>query len=335
MRAASIPAWVLVVVAAAWSSLRAADLSGRSGILARMEEVMGPFPRHARGPVAMRVLSETNRPGHVLRDIVYESEPGSWVPAYLLVPDAARRAAGRDLPVALALHQTHPAGRRVVVGLGNSPDDEYGLELVRKGWLVLAPAYPQLADYSPDILGLGHASGTMKAIWDNVRGLDLLASMPFADTNRIAAIGHSLGGHNALFTAAFDTRILAVAASCSFDSFKDYYDGNPEVWRKGKGWCQVRYMPRLAAYAGRLADIPFDFDDVLSAIAPRTLYINAPLQDSNFRWRSVARIVEGVRPRWAARPEALLLEQPDVPHQFPPLQRRRALEWLSIPKVIP
>jgi pimeloyl-ACP methyl ester carboxylesterase len=323
-------AWALAWFAVAWASLQAADAGTRADILARMESVMGPFPRHARGPVAMRVVSETNRPGHVLRDIVYESEPGSWVPAYLLVPDAARRAAGRAVPVALALHQTHAAGRKVVVGLGDSPDDEYGVELVRKGWLVLAPAYPQLADYAPDILGLGHASGTMKAIWDNVRGLDLLASMPFTDTNRVVAIGHSLGGHNALFTAAFDERIRAVAASCSFDSFKDYYDGNPEVWREGKGWCQVRYMPRLAAYAGRLKEIPFDFDDVLSAIAPRTLYINAPLRDSNFRWRSVARIVEGVRPRWAGRPGGLVLEQPDVPHRFPPEQRERAFRLLGV-----
>ena len=90
------------------------------------------------------------------------------------------------------------------------------------------------------------------------------------------------------------------------------------------------HMPRLAAYAGRLKEIPFDFDDVLSAIAPRTLYINAPLRDSNFRWRSVARIVEGVRPRWAGRPGGLVLEQPDEPHRFPPGQRERAFRLLGV-----
>lgn len=313
---------------AAMHSLLAAD---RAALLARMEAVMGPFPRHARGPVPMRVLSETNRAGHVLRDIVYESEPGSWVPAYLLVPDAARDAKGRSVPAALALHQTHAAGRKVVVGLGHSPDDEYGVELANQGWVVLAPAYPQLADYAPDILGLGHASGTMKAIWDNVRGIDLLASMGFVDTNRVVAIGHSLGGHNALFTAAFDARIRAVAGSCSFDSFRDYYDGNPDVWREGKGWCQVRYMPRLASYTGRLDEIPFDFDDVLSAIAPRALYIHAPKGDSNFRWRSVERVVGKARPAWTAAPGNLVLDQPDGPHRFPPAQRARALKVLAAP----
>ena len=326
--AARVMAGAFLWAIATMHSLLAAD---RAALLARMEAVMGPFPRHARGPVPMRVLSETNRGGHVLRDIVYESEPGSWVPAYLLVPDAARAAKGPSVPAALALHQTHSAGRKVVVGLGSSPDDEYGVELANQGWVVLAPAYPQLADYAPDILGLGHASGTMKAIWDNVRGIDLLASMGFVDTNRVVAIGHSLGGHNSLFTAAFELRIRAVAVSCSFDSFRDYYDGNPDVWREGKGWCQVRYMPRLASYAGRLGEIPFDFDDVLSAIAPRALYIHAPKGDSNFRWRSVERVVGKARPAWAAAPGILVLDQPDGPHRFPPVQRARALKVLASP----
>jgi hypothetical protein len=61
-------------------------------------------------------------------------------------------------------------------------------------------------------------------------------------------------------------------------------------------------MPRLAAYRGRLAELPFDFTDVLGAIAPRTVLINAPKGDSNFRWQSVDRVVAAVRPLWSALP---------------------------------
>ena len=289
---------------------------------------MGMFPEGVRRvPVAWRVLSSTNGPGWVLQDVRYAADPGEEVPAWLLLPTSATTNRTRAFPAVLALHQTHAAGRNVVVGLGNSPDDEYGLELVRRGYVVLAPSYPHLADYAPDLSKW--ASGTMKAVWDNSRGLDLLASLPCVATNRgFGVLGHSLGGHNGLFTAAFDTRLAVVVTSCGFDSFRDYYDGREDVWQRGRGWCQDRYMPRLAEYRGHLDRLPFDFTEVLGAIVPRPVRVNAPLGDSNFRWRSVDRVVEEVRRRHgdAAR---ITVSHPDVPHRFPPEERRKAYELLD------
>jgi hypothetical protein len=77
----------------------------------------------------------------VLRDLTYESHAGARVPAYLLFPEAALTD-GKRHPAVLGLHQTHAAGRKVVVGLGASPDDEYGVELAKRGYVVLVPAYP-------------------------------------------------------------------------------------------------------------------------------------------------------------------------------------------------
>jgi len=303
--------------------------------LRAMESIMGPFPTRERGALNVQVISETRRDGLVLRDLTYESQPGARVPAYLLFPEAALTA-GKLHPAVLGLHQTHAAGRKVVVGLGASPDDEYGVELAKRGYVVLSPAYPLLADYSPDVRGLGFASGTMLAVWNNSRGLDLLATLPFVATNGFGSIGHSLGGHNGLFTAAFDPRIRVVVTSCGFDSFRDYADGNPGVWAEERGWCQLRYMPRLAAYRGRLAELPFDFTDVLGAIAPRAVLINAPKGDSNFRWQSVDRVVAAVRPLWESapagdgvRPVPPEVLHPDSPHRFPPKQRQRAYEVLD------
>lgn len=300
----------------------------RPGILEAMQAVMGPLrdTPARRCPLAVETVSEADCGGHVRRELTYASEPGSRVPACLLVPKAALGTRERVFPAVLALHQTHAAGRKVVVGLGNSPDDEYGVELVRRGYVVLAPPYPHLADYAPDLAGLGHGSGTIKAVWDNLRGLDLLASLPFVRTNGFGVIGHSLGGHNGLFTAAFDDRIKAVVTSCGFDSFRDYYDGNPDVWRRERGWCQTRYMPRLADYAGRLDQIPFDFHDVLEAIAPRAVFVSAPLGDSNFRWRSVDREAALARPAFRAlgAADALDVRHPDGPHRFPPELREEA-----------
>ena len=56
----------------------------------------------------------------------------------------------------------------------------------------------------------GFASGTIKAVYDNMRAIDLLSTLDYADTTKLAAIGHSLGGHNSLFTAVMDTRIKVV-----------------------------------------------------------------------------------------------------------------------------
>ena len=303
-----------------WASPAAADWR------AAMERIMGPFPgAERRGSVELRIEETVSGPGYVRQKVSYQSEPGARVPAFLLLPDAAVTNRSRAFPAVLALHQTHPAGQKVVVGLGRSPDDEYGVELVQRGYVVLAPPYPHLADYAPSLAAF--ASGTMKAIWDNSRGLDLLVSLPCVATNRgFGAIGHSLGGHNSLFTAAFDARIAVVATSCGFDSFRDYYDGKEEVWQPGRGWCQDRYMPRLAAYRGRLAELPFDFPQVLAAIAPRPVLVNAPIGDSNFRWGSVDRVVAEARElaRQAGRAAAITVEHPEVPHRFPPEQREQA-----------
>lgn len=260
---------------------------------------------------------------YVRRVIRYQSEPGGQVPAYLLIPKSA--LAGQRCPAALCLHQTHPEGRKVVVGLGNSPDDEYGVELAQRGFVCLAPPYPLLSDYQPDILRLGYASGTMKAIWDNVRGLDLLQSLPFVRRNAIVAIGHSLGGHNAIFTAVMDPRIQAVVTSCAFDSFVDYMGGNIA------GWNQVRYMPRLKDYLGRPAEIPFDFHELVGALAPRGLFASAPIGDSNFRWQSVDRIARAAQPVYALyhAEKSLVVRHPECQHRFPPELRQEAYAFLD------
>ncbi len=296
-----------------------------------MAQIMGPFPpAESRGPLDLQIEETIPGAGFVRQRLTYQSDSGIRVPAYLLLPIAATTNRSRTFPAVLALHQTHAAGQKVVVGLGQSPDDEYGLELVRRGYVVLAPPYPHLANYAPDLKG--YASGTMKAIWDNSRGLDLLASLPSVATNRgFGAIGHSLGGHNGLFTAVFDSRLTVVVASCGFDSFRDYYGGQEAVWQRERGWCQTRYMPRLAEYRGRLEELPFDFSHVLAAIAPRRVFVNAPIGDSNFHWQSVARVVAQARAlaQHAGVTTHFTVEHPDSPHRFPPEQRTHAYRVLD------
>jgi hypothetical protein len=165
----------------------------------------------------------------------------------------------------------------------------------------------------------------MKAIWDNIRGLDLLESLPFVAKDNFGAIGHSLGGHNAIYTAVFDQRIKVVVSSCGFDSYLVYKDGDI------RGWTSERYMPRLLDYKDRLQDIPFDFHELLGAIAPRPVFINAPIGDGNFKWQSVDEIVRAAKPVYNlyGASQKLRVEHPDCSHDFPPEMRELAYRCLD------
>ena len=57
------------------------------------------------------------------------------------------------------------------------------------GFITIAPSYPMLAGYWPDVFGLGYESGTMKAIWDNIRAIDLLETLPYLKRAPVGAIG--------------------------------------------------------------------------------------------------------------------------------------------------
>jgi dienelactone hydrolase len=293
----------------------------RSEILAGMQAVMGRLPGdEKRCPLAMTVEEEVDCGIYVRRLVSYASEPGSRVPAYLLIPKAVLRGEGKRAPAVLCLHGTdNTVGHGVVVGLGGRPNRQYASELAERGYVALAPSYPLLAQYQPDLKALGWESGTLKAVWDNMRGLDLLESLPYVEPGRFGAIGHSLGGHNAVYTAVFDERIKAVVTSCGLDSFLDYYGGDEKAWLPEKGWTQTRYMPRLAGYRGRLAEIPFDFHELIGALAPRTVLIIAPLKDHNFRAESVDRIAAAASRVYAlhGQLDRLKVEHPDCGHDFP------------------
>ncbi len=304
----------------------------RAEIVRGMTAVMGALPGpEKRCPLDVQIEQETNCGSYVRRSINYAAEPGSRVPAYLLIPKDALRG-GKKFPAMLALHPTDMQyGHRVVAEELRANYRAYGHDLAGRGYVVLAPAYPLLAGYQPDLKALGYQSGTMKAIWDNIRGLDLLESLGFVRKGKLGAIGHSLGGHNAIYTAVLDPRIRVVVSSCGFDAFVDYYNGAPANWQPERGWCQTRYMPRLADYRGRLEDIPFDFPELIAALAPRPVFVNAPLHDENFRWQSVDQIVSAASAiyRLYGVPRNLRVEHPNCEHDFPAEVREAAYRFLD------
>jgi dienelactone hydrolase len=288
-----------------------------------MQEVMGKLP-DAKGkvPLDVKVLREVKVGRYVRKKITFAAEKDDRVPAWLLIPAGGK---GKR-PAVLCLHQTVAIGKDEPVGLGKNPNLAYAHHLAERGYVTLAPDYPSFGEYPYNFGKSRFASGNMKAVWNNVRAVDLLAALPEVDAKRIGCIGHSLGGHNAMFTAVFDERIKAVVSNCGFTSFPKYYGG------KLKGWTSARYMPRIASvYQSKPDKVPFDFQDVVAALAPRAFLASAPLHDDNFEVSGVRDCIAAARPVYELlrAKEKLAANYPDCKHEFPPAVRKVAYEWLD------
>lgn len=296
----------------------------RAHILAAFELVAGaPPPETRKAPLAVQVIEETRLAKYVRRKITFAVEPGDRVPAYLLLPLAGQ---GRKSPAMLCLHQTVAIGKAEPVALGVTSNRQYAHELAERGYVTLAPDYPNFGEYKVDAYQLGYASATMKGIWNHRRAVDLLVSLPEVDAERLGVIGHSLGGHNALFVALYDARLKAVVTSCGFNSFYQYYGGDLT------GWSHNGYMPRIAsAYGKDPKQMPFDFTEILAALAPRGVFINAPLGDANFAVAGVKDCVFAATPVFELYHAGAQLRaaHPDGAHDFPPAVREEAYQWLD------
>ena len=300
-----------------------ADAPDRPTILKKMELVMGPLPTDiSKKPLDMQVIRNEIIDGYVRKKITYASSEEDRVPAYLLLPTGFT---GKR-PAALCLHQTTSIGKGEPAGLNTNINLRYALELVKRGYVCLVPDYPSFGDYKYDFKKSAYSSGTMKAIVNNMRGVDLLQSCPEVDGERIAAIGHSLGGHNAMFTAAFDERIKVIVSSCGFCSFHKYYGGDL------KGWTSDRYMPLIASeYKNDPKKMPFDFTDVVASFAPRAFMAVAPVKDDNFAVDGVRDVFKAALPAYEKRKavEELIARYPDAGHDFPPEERKAAYEFMD------
>ena len=298
----------------------------RTQIIAGAEAAMGALPQREKLPTFDVKITEDVRVGDVRRlTMTIAVEESNRLPLDLYLPKSIMETIDVEgllsgdsqtkLAAVVALHPTGAAGKRIVAGEGAKSGRQYGLELAQRGYVVVAPDYPsfgQSADY--DFAKDKYVSGTMKAIFNHMRCVDFLSAMKFVDADRIGAIGHSLGGHNAIFLGAFDERVKVIVSSCGWCPFHDYYGGDI------KGWTSDRYMPRLRdTYELNPDKIPFDFYELIAALAPRTFVSVSPVHDSNFDINGVRKAIPvagSIYSLFNAREELMLLT-PDCDHNFP------------------
>jgi dienelactone hydrolase len=276
---------------------------------------------------------EVSRP-LLRRKLTYQSDAESRVPTYVFIPlsETSERKQNSDqspaktavpYPAVLCLQQTTSAGKDEPAGLQGDPDMKYAIELAEAGFVTIAPDYPSFGEYTHDFEADQYQSGTMKAIWDNSRAIDLLETMPEVDRTRIGCIGHSLGGHNAIFTAQFEPRIQAIVSSCGFTSLSE--DDLPS-------WTGPRYMPLIAtSFENDIRKMPVDFHELIAALAPRPFMACYAEKDDDFSASGIRHVQQQAESVYKLYNSESHLQSVgvDAGHSFPKVSRERAYQFLA------
>jgi dienelactone hydrolase len=295
---------------------------------ANMELVMGPLPAPSKLPLDLQVEQETALRHYTRQHVTFTVEEGDRLPGWLLIPHGATAQDRR--PAMLCLPGSSAPGKDTPAGLTAQATSAYGHELAERGYVCLVLDYPltHTAEYKTDPYALKYASATMKGVVNHRRGIDVLTSLPFVRPDAIGVIGHSLGGHNSLFLAIFDDRVRAIVSSCGFNVFAKHAGGDV------RAWSSRYYMPRIkTVYGDDPARIPFDFTEVLAALAPRPVFVNAPLHDEpDFEVSGVVDCFTAALPVYRDLFQAadrLVVQYPDAGHTFPVAQRLAAYAFLD------
>lgn len=258
---------------------------------------LGPWPEPADPEI--EVAAEEDLGDHVRLKLYFHSSPGVTVPAYLLIPKGI--AQGTRRPGILAAHG-HGNGKDDAVGLDQGKDEratlirslnyDYGLQAVRRGYVVIAPDWIPFGERRPpaewtrpnrdpcNVVSMAweYYGYTLLAqnVWDGMRALDVLAARPEVDADRLAVLGLSYGGTMTTHLAINDPRVKVAVISGYLSTVK-----GDAITMRGKGnFCGAQYVPGLLRYG----DIP----EMAGLIAPKPLLIEAGTRDDCF-------VIEDVR----------------------------------------
>lgn len=305
----------------------------RRKILEGMQAAMGKLPGRSALPLMDIKTTDSLRTEKYTRFTIYfTAAENETIPAYLYVPLSG--IPGKKFPAMLALHETDMIGKKSVDGQGKNMNLAYAKELASRGYVVIAPDYPSMGELDKyNFKNDRYESGTMKGIFDHIRCVDLLQSREDVDPERIGVIGHSLGGHNAMFVGAFDKRLKVVVSSCGWTLF-DYYNIGKDASKQYGGrlgpYAQERYMP-LIRDKYKLEKVPFDFQEIIAALAPRAFFSNSPEHDKNFDVAGVRKgIAEALKVyHLFGADDKLQVRYPDSGHDFPVDVRMEAYHFID------
>jgi dienelactone hydrolase len=279
---------------------------------AKLRTLIGPHRPPERW--SKELLSTAELPDHTREEWLLKAEGVPSLPLYVLRP-----AAGRDkrFPSVLALHGHGQFGHEPVVGVEATPQHvqsirsanyDYGRQLVREGYLVVAPCLTPFGRRITDAQRAGKTDACAVAfvrlsflgqtllganLRDAMWSLDYATQRADVRADRAACVGLSYGGRMTMIAAALDPRIKAAVISGALNVFQERASG-------GGYSCGAQVIPGLL----EIGDTP----EIGSLIAPRACIWEIGSRDSLIvkEWADKAR--ERLSKAYAASGKREMLE---------------------------
>ena len=231
---------------------------------------------HQNLPLNLKETGSVKMKGYTIKNIAFQTRPGIYATANLYIPDGDGK---------------FPA---VIVMMGHSQEgrlyDKYqavGITLALNGYLSLCidpwgsgertTIHGVFEDHGDEnnlgiaLMDIGEPLMGM-LLTDNIRGVDLLCSLPYVDAQKIGATGASGGGNQTMWLTAMDERIKAAVPVVSAGTFEAYIMGTPcicEVLTDGLTFTEESAV--LALIAPRAVKMCNHFKDDLQAFNPREM----------------------------------------------------------------
>jgi pimeloyl-ACP methyl ester carboxylesterase len=160
--------------------------------------------------------------------------------------------------------------------------------------------------------------------------IDALSKETQVDASRIYLLGYSMGANIALHTAVLDPRVKGVVSLNGFTPMRT------DTVDKGTGGI-ARYfrehdlLPRMGAFAGKESRLPYDYDELIAAIAPRPVYVLAAQFDRDATPADVKKAVEQARKVYALYNASnnLMLDEPWDYNRLPLGTQDRVIKWMA------
>lgn len=173
-------------------------------------------------PLDLQVTNSIKMNGYTVRMIFFQTRPGMYCTANLFIPDGKG-----PFPGVINVH-AHS-------GRFDDKDQAVGHCLALDGYVCLSidpwgagerTSVHGIQEYHGSNLGasvmnMGESLLGMQ-VSDNMRGIDLLCSLPYVDARNIGVAGASGGGNQTMWLAAVDERVKAAVPVVSVGSFESY-----------------------------------------------------------------------------------------------------------------